>query len=316
MKNNDHPLIAVFSSPKPFIDAHIDLIQRNAIRSWQALGESLEILLIGDEPGMAEVCAEYGLIHVSDVERNRQGTPLISSIFSLARENCQAPVMAYLNADIIILPDFLVGVNRVRQELDRFLILGQRWDLEVKEPLDFSDPSSVRLRERIEKSGHLHPPGGSDYFIFPRECFQDIPPFALGRAGWDNWMIFAGRRANIPVVDGTNAITIVHQDHDYTHLPLGKPHYNLPETEENIRIAGGQEMVFTIRDANWKLTPDSLAPGIHPETTWIRRIESALYSSFGPGKRSRWVRLLLHPRQTLGYYFGRIRLRFFPKEAV
>ena len=30
--------ITIFTAPKPFTDPHIDLIQRNAIRSWRDLG--------------------------------------------------------------------------------------------------------------------------------------------------------------------------------------------------------------------------------------------------------------------------------------
>jgi len=65
-----------------------------------------------------------------------------------------------------------------------------------------------------------------------------MPQFAIGRAGWDNWMIYWARRQGWPVVDATWDIFIIHQNHDYSHLPGGKPHYRQPESFDNIRMAG------------------------------------------------------------------------------
>jgi hypothetical protein len=96
----------------------------------------------------------------------------------------------------------------------------------------------------------LHPPGGSDYFIFPREAYTDMPAFAIGRAGWDNWMIYHARCQGWEVIDATRAAQIVHQTHDYSHLPGGQPHYRLPETGENVRLAGGKRTIFGLKDAN------------------------------------------------------------------
>ena len=47
-------LITAFTAPKPFTNPHIATIQRNAIQSWIHLGSEVEVLLMGDEEGMAE----------------------------------------------------------------------------------------------------------------------------------------------------------------------------------------------------------------------------------------------------------------------
>ncbi|MCJ7622652.1 MAG: hypothetical protein MUO76_04045, partial [Anaerolineaceae bacterium] len=51
----------------------------------------------------------------------------------------------------------------------------------------------------------------------------------------------------------TRSINIVHQDHDYSHLPAGQAHYRLPETTENIKLAGGPRSIFTLFDVNYRL---------------------------------------------------------------
>jgi len=245
--------LTLFTAPKPFTDPHISLIQRNAIRSWQALGPEVRVLLIGDEAGVAEVARDLGVGHIPEVQRNAYGTPLIRAIFDQARAHSQSPLLAYVNADILLTPTFLKAARAVHASVRHFLIVGRRWDLDVSEALEFTAPWEEQLRLWVQERGRLHPPGGSDYFIFPRECFTDVPPMAVGRAGWDNWMIYYARWQGWAVVDATEDIFIVHQNHDYRHLPGGQPHYRLPETEENVRLGGGRRTIFTLHDATHRL---------------------------------------------------------------
>ena len=252
--------MTIFTAPKPFTHPHIDLIQRNAIRSWLQLGPEVQVIVIGEEDGLAEAAAELGVLHLPQVARNARGTPLVSSIFELARQASDSPLLTYVNADILLFPDLLQVTQQVQQQAAHFLLVGQRWDLALTQPIDFSAGWQERLLEQVRTSGRLHPRGGSDYFVFPRACFETIPDFAIGRAGWDNWMIFEARQRGWKVVDTSSAITIVHQDHDYAHLPQGQAHYRLPETAENVRLAGGERAIFNLLDADYQLVDGQLRP--------------------------------------------------------
>jgi len=253
-------LITLFSAPKPFIDPHIATIQRNAIKSWTLLPD-VEVILLGEEAGLPEAARELGVRHISNVARNQNGTPLVSSMFELTRGESDSPLLCIVNADILLMSDFVQAAQQAMKLKDRFVLMGRRWDLDVRESLDFSNGWDSRLRERAHNGGRFHRPAGSDYFIFPRACYTDIPDFAIGRAGWENWMIYKARREGWAVVDATPSIMIVHQNHDYSHLPpgMGKKHYNLPETDENERLAGGREVTrFTLYDANCRLSNGKL----------------------------------------------------------
>jgi hypothetical protein len=245
--------LTLFTAPKPFINPHIATIQLNAIQSWLHLGENVRVILVGDETGMPDIAAQLGTGFLPQVQCNKEGTPLVSSIFELARQHSPDPLLVYLNADILLTPAFLAPVAQVAEQAERFLIVGQRWDLDIRQPLDFSPGWDDRLMADTRQRGRLHPPMGSDYFVFPRNCFTQMPKFAIGRAGWDNWMFTHARLQGWPVIDATQAITIIHQDHDYSHLPGGQPHYRLPETTENIRLAGGRRAIFSLLDADYKL---------------------------------------------------------------
>lgn len=307
-RGTDRLVLTIFTAPKAF-DGHIGDIQRNAVRSWLSLGSDIQVLLVGDEAGMGANAERLGVEHVSAVERNANGTPLVSSIFARARERARHAVLCYANADIIFLDDLLTSVRRVIDRFTSYLIVGQRWDLRVDRELEFDAVGSDLLRARLTVDGRRHPPAGSDYFIFPRIEFTHLPAFALGRAGWDNWMIYAGRAAHAAVIDASRAITVIHQDHDYAHLPGGKPHYRLPESSENVRLAGGRETIFTLRDANWELDGSDLRRRRWDSAGWSRGFETMLTVRFGPGNVARLVRMGLHPGETIAYYWHALARR-------
>lgn len=266
-------LLTLFTAPKPFTNPHICTIQRNAIQSWRSLPD-VDVILIGDEPGIANAAAEFGVTHLGNVARTPQGTPLVSSIFSLARSHSTTPLLCYLNADILLTPDLVSAARRVYEQTGDFLLVGRRWNLDVAEPLDFSPGWDERLRARVRRQGRLHPPSGSDYFLFPRHLFAHIPDFAIGRAGWDNWMIYHARRQGWPTIDATADVFIVHQNHDYSHLPDGQPHYDHEESRRNVALARGLENHYTsylLLDANRELRKGQI---VAPRLTLLRTLRA------------------------------------------
>ena len=138
--------------------------------------------------------------------------------------------------------------------------------------LDFSPGWERRLEEDLSARGREHMPAGSDYFISPRALFAEIPDFAIGRAGWDNWMIFHARQQGWPVIDATPSITAIHQDHDYSHLPGGRPHYEHPESQVNQALAGGSANLYMVLDSDRQLVGGRLVP---PRLTMLRLLRRA-----------------------------------------
>jgi len=275
------PLITLFSAPKPFTNPHIAIIQRNAIKSWTLLPD-VEVILFGEEEGLPEAARELDVKHIAQVSRSVTGVPLISSMVQLARENGSSDLLCIINSDMILMPDFLEAAKQAVKLNDKFVLLSQRWDYDIPAVLDFAEGWASRLSESVRKQNQLHRPAGSDFFLFPRDCYQDIPNFTIGRAGWDNWMIYQARMQNWPVIDCTPSVMIIHQNHDYSHLPGGKPHYNHPDTDVNIRLAGGQAHIrYTILDATHQLAQGGKL--VRPKMTslrFTRRFELFLRSIF------------------------------------
>ena len=286
--------MAVFTAPKPFVDPHITTIQRNAIKSWQALGERVEIWLVGDEEGVETHARDLGVGYLPQVERNSYGTPQINSIFDLVRQHSSAEYLCYVNADILLFPDMLSVLDKITPRIPSFLAIGRRWDANIRGALEIFPGWGDEFVEKTIQSGRLHRAAGSDYFIFSRDQFIDIPAFAVGRSGWDNWMIYKARVEHWPVIDATDAVKVIHQNHDFSHFSDGKIHRYQPESAENLRLAGGRHTVFTIYDSNyqfvegeinpvrlnrWKLVREiSIFPAITLRWTWLARIFYTLFN--------------------------------------
>jgi hypothetical protein len=122
-----------------------------------------------------------------------------------------------------------------------FLLTGGRLDLAVHEELRFEPGWDQRLRAKAHSEGQ--PKGGwwLDYFVFRRGFAPTMPPFAIGRGCWDNWIVDEARRSGLPIVDASRAVTIVHQSHDYAHIPgrRGDLWWGV-ESDHNAALAAGR----------------------------------------------------------------------------
>ena len=265
-----------------------------------------EIILFGSDEGTAEVAKSFGLSHVPGVARNEYGTPLVNDLFEQAQSRAKYNILCYVNADIILMGDFLEIVRQVAGWRPQFLLSGQRWDIEIGESLDFLPGWENRLRGRLGKQGKLHPPTGIDYFIFPRGMWRDIPPFALGRTVWDNWLVYHARAMRVPVIDATDSLKVVHQAHNYLHIPKEAGDvWEGPEAKRNLQLAGGWERVFTLDDATHVLRQGRprLAISLRRLQRRLRTLPT-LYSYLRP------LTVLAKP-----LILGLRRLRYFSKKS-
>lgn len=271
--------LTLFATPKKF-EGHIGLIQRNAIGSWTRMTPRPNIILFGNDTGTAEVAAELGLRHVPAIKCNEWGTPLVSDIFEQAEILGDTPTICYVNADIILFDDFAQAIQRVASWGDRFLMVGRRTDLDLKDPVNFESRWQDQVREHARRDGKLQIARSIDYFAFSRGLYPSIPPLAVGRFWWDNWLLWKARAMNAKVVDASRAVLAVHQNHDYWHTKYGAGKLEVMASEESVRNARMTceanpadydegffwRYAYTIDDATYKLTRD----GIHanPRRLW------------------------------------------------
>jgi hypothetical protein len=247
-------MLTVFATPKPFV-GHVGVIQRNAISSWMRLHPDVEVILVGDDAGTAEVCAEFEIRHIPHVKRNRYGTKYLADIYDRAQAAARHEVVCHVNCDIILMADFLQGVARVAAGEKRFLMAGRRWDVDLTGAIDFSSADWETIVDRLAvEIDRQRPPQWIDYFAFSRGLYsQQIPDFVVGRPGWDNWLLWYPLSIGVPVVDASRVVRAVHQNHDYAYHPEGeKGVWEGEEAQENYRLMRGK--FATLANASHLLT--------------------------------------------------------------
>src|SRR3989344_8105736 len=105
-------MLTIFASPKAF-RGHFAIIQENAILSWTKIKPKPEIILFGGDKGVDQIAKKYRVKHIAAVKKNEKGTPILSDIFNKARKAAKNKILCYVNADIILPPDFSKKVIKV-----------------------------------------------------------------------------------------------------------------------------------------------------------------------------------------------------------
>lgn len=232
----------LFTCPKPFSDPFIAMLQKNALRSWRQHVTDSRIVLMGNEAGVAKAAQEWDVEHISDIEYNEYGTPVVSSIFQRAEKMARdGEILAYINCDIVLFDDFLQAVQVCQNNKGQYLLVGERCDFDVHHEVAVHDAAEwTQLRNQAMSNGKYHGQAGLDYFVFRPGLFDRIPPFSLGRWSWDNWLLWAAKARGAKLIDGTDSVFALHQDHDYGHVHQGNNELRAgPEAEVNRELAAG-----------------------------------------------------------------------------
>jgi hypothetical protein len=214
----------------------------------------VEVFLFDDEDGTTKkICEEYGLQYISDFFKNKNGTPLISDCLEKVRKKSSASIIAQVNSDIILSDDFVTTLKKIDKLATdkKYYVIGQRINIESQ--IDLSRETLTELNiEKLKKSGKLHPPSGMDYWVFPSKIDIKIPAFVAGRPGIDSWLIAYFKQKRIPIIDATNSITALHQQHSY---PAKKMNFFLEECNHNLKLAGGKFNMMSIRESDYIYNP-------------------------------------------------------------
>ena len=114
-------MITIFTIPKEF-KGEYDRIQQNAIVSWLTIVPKPEIYLFGSEYGIDDVARKYNIHHIPEIQRSSSGVPLINDVFEKAQNLSMYDTVCFINADIILPPDFFDVINIVQKKFKNFSV--------------------------------------------------------------------------------------------------------------------------------------------------------------------------------------------------
>ncbi|HWZ99910.1 MAG TPA: hypothetical protein VN025_19290 [Candidatus Dormibacteraeota bacterium] len=281
-------MLTLFSTPKPFL-GHINVIQRNALQSWKLLHPDVEVVLFGDDEGAAEVCREFGFRHEPEVLRSKLGTKRLDSIFGKAQQIAKHETVCYANCDIILTQDFLEAHKRLAAWRPNHLMVGRRWDTDITDLIDFSNSDwrrriiEIAKREGIQRFYH-----NIDYFLFPRGLYKEIPPLVIGRIWWDHWLVGKARALGAGVVDVSEVVCAIHQNHDYGYHAKGiEGVWSDEDARRNHELAKADCRLGTIEDAPYRLTKKGIekngtywaAPAKRKVRAVVKKVRAAMRSN-------------------------------------
>ena len=242
-------MLTLFSVPKPF-EGELGALQRRSVESWRALG--VQVLLLGDVA--AEAARELDVEHVPGLESTAHGTPRLDSAFALA------------DGAAVSAPLLRQRRRRLRRTCSKpWGCLRSRGAVSARRP-DGGGGQAARRRSM-------------DWFVFPAGLFGEVPPFAVGRAGFDNWLVWKARQVGI-VVDATHDVRAVHQPHGYEHVTGGMDEaYYGEEAARNLELAGGKGHVYTLHDASHVLRDGKLRRNLGAPLRWRENVRKLAWKA-------------------------------------
>jgi len=299
-------LITIFTIPKPFLGLD-DIHQRNAIQSWLAIRPECEIILCGNDQGVADAAEEYGVVHIPDIPVNEFGTPYLDAAFQRAQQIAKTDLMCYVNADIIFPPELVHAIEKVAFE--SYLLVGRRYDLDIRDVVDFhSTNASEEFFRNAKDKALVFAMGGSDYFFFYKWSLGELPEFTVGRPYWDNWMIYNARQKKLPVVDATLAILAIHQKHGYSHVQKNRGGtYNGPEGDINYELLGPLRR-FELWDATHFLDNKSKIHKVRGDNYLKRKIQTLSVLKPRKGLMGKWQAFV--QRALMSLYYRRKKIPY------
>jgi hypothetical protein len=139
----------------------------------------------------------------------------------------------------------------------------------VRDPLDFnSERWEDELRAKVRTANDPHGPHAIDYFLSPKDLLVAMPPFLIGRPGWDQWFIENALQKKVPVIDVTESVIAVHQAHHHNHAGGLEVYRSGPETQHNHALMGAEGYRYTMNYATHRLTLRGI------ERSTIRRLKA------------------------------------------
>jgi hypothetical protein len=180
-------------------------------------------------------------------------------VFSAARTRARHRLLCFANADLVLRRDFVAAARTLDERLASFLAVGESWDVPLERTLEF-DAGWERPLDELLAVARRRGAGALDFFLFTDDLFRDVPPFAIGRVGFDNWLVWRAQAEGAAVVDVSAVVRPLHQRHEYGHLRGGRAatRHESPEGARNLELAGGKAHLHTRYDATHLLGPRGL----------------------------------------------------------
>lgn len=220
-------------------------LQERALSSWLELTPRPEVILLGEETGVADAAKEFGVRHIPKVGCNKFETPVVRNVIEQAVAEATCDSIVFVSADTLLSPDLPECLRQVSREHSRFLMVSSR--------LETNGRTTALIKPEPGVTPH-------DYIAFSRTSFDYIPKFAVGRGSWQGWVLGDAVFRQVPVILADDPHLAVHQKHSSEHTLWRLPNllFESPEYIENQQIAGLSAELTGAELATWSFKAGKL----------------------------------------------------------
>lgn len=145
--------------------------------------------------------------------------PYVNRLLQEGRDHSRAPHILYMNMDIVFLENITDILLNVRHHVQKPHLLLHSYAVRFRpgRSYDWAHERLLLLHDlQADNITYEYPGWGCELFVVDRgnPLFRRMPPFLIGRRGWDNWVMqFGNTNPNIMSIDITALLTVVHFDH-------------------------------------------------------------------------------------------------------
>ncbi|KAH3844279.1 uncharacterized protein LOC127872752 [Dreissena polymorpha] len=211
-------------------------INNKTLFNWRTLPD-VNLIVFSDSEDVNRLSKAAGW-SVVPIQNKAAGAPILPEMFIEAKKTFKSYFYAYANGDLLFTDSLITTLRTVLCSHEYFksekssglLIVGRRTNIPAASVINDDAISWSKLHSLAKSQGELFQTDAEDYFIsdskYPWESFQ---PVAVGRRGYDNWVVAFSRYSNKTVIDASETVLCLHQTLDSrgNYEGLTKGNYNL-----------------------------------------------------------------------------------------
>jgi len=209
--------IVYVTIPRSFIDTYLTP-QVNALNMIRNYDPSANIVLYSDDDGVKDY-ASKNLYHAPDVVIKKGRLPLVNEALKYCAINFPECYICYINSDMLLVGNTKELINYIDKRFSgNFIATGYRCNLHIDTVIKSNEIPDLLTKCSCKKTKGRH--SALDVFIFKSDIFRllSMPNFRVGRPGWDNWLAAKCRILGFALIDISNVVTLVHQEHPPAHV--------------------------------------------------------------------------------------------------
>ena len=188
-------------------------VNNNTLFNWKNLPNVN--LVIFSNCSTVQYYAKLANWHVLPVLVEAANAPVLPNMFQSVMREFDSDFYGYANADLLFTDDLVTTLETILCEMDftrSLLVVGKRTNIPASYITQEGALSWEFLKISAENYGTLFQPDAEDYFITEKNFpWGGFLPLAVGRRGYDNWIVTFSRQNNIPVIDVSGSVLCLHQ---------------------------------------------------------------------------------------------------------